>query len=453
MSTLDFKELQELINRGEIDTVIIAAVDMQGKLFGKRVPAHYFLEIAQEGVHTCTINLIWDVSLNFASNYKFSNWNTGLHDMKAVPDLSTLRRCPWSDKTVLVLSDLYNEDNSPVEVAPRNMLKKQLEKARQMGFKVFAASEIEFYLFKETSDSVREKSFANLKPLFDYPIDYSLYRLTVDDWFLGQVVRNLEAAGVPVEALKGEWGMGQIELNLRYCEALEMADRTAVYKNGIKEMAALNNLMATFMAKPHSNDSGSSCHTHISLWDLDGKENLFWNADNEYQLSDTGRYFLGGMMSHAPEFMIFYAHYINSYKRLANTAGAPNTLTWGFDNRTVGFRCAGHGKGRRIENRIPGADANLYLVLTACLASGLYGIENKIDVPAPILGDAYTMPGIVRLPSNLTEAASLLENSKIAGKLIGESAIEHYLIATKNEIADYFSEVTDWERRKYFEFI
>ncbi len=453
MAHLEFRTLQDLVATGDIDTIVIAGVDMQGRLFGKRVPARYFLKGAKDGIHTCAINFIWDVSLNFADNYEFCNWGTGLHDIRLVPDLSTLRLYPWNEKTAFVLCDIYNKNGTEVDIAPRNMLKKQVEKAKSMGFMAFAASECEFYLFRETSDSVREKNFMNLKPLFGYPIDYSLYRLTVDDWILSQLTRNLEAVGVPVESLKGEWGNGQIELNIEYAEALEMGDRSAIYKNSIKEIAALNNLMATFMAKQDQNDSGSSGHTHISLWDADGKNNVFYDPESEYGLSQTGRYFLGGMMALAPEMMLFYAHYINSYKRLANTAGAPTTLTWGIDNRSTTFRYDGKGKSSRIENRIPGADANHYLVLTAILASGMYGIENKIDIAAPTMANAYTAPDVKRLPKNLVEAVDLLDKSEIVRELLGDKVVEHYLTAARNEIDDYFTTVTEWDRRKYFEFI
>ncbi|MFM1655244.1 glutamine synthetase family protein [Brevibacillus sp. B_LB10_24] len=452
MGKLELEQLEQLVKSGDIQTVTVAGVDMQGKLFGKKVPAGHFLEDAKDGIHTCAINFIWDVSLKFAENYSFCNFETGLHDMKVVPDLSTLRTYPWIDKTALVLGDIYNKDGSEVSIAPRNMLKKQLAKANRMGYTAYAASEMEFYIFKETSESAREKNFANLKPLFSYPIDYSIYRLNVDDWFLSQLSRYLEEAGVPLEAIKGEWGNGQVELNVKYAEALEMADRTAIYKNGIKEIAALNDLMVTFMAKHDTNDSGSSGHTHISLWDESGA-NVFYDPDQKYGLSETGRHFLGGMMALAPEFMLFYAPYINSYKRLANTGGAPNTLTWGEDNRTVSFRVDGKGKACRIENRIPGADVNHYLVLAACLASGLYGIENRIEIGEPTRGDASNTPGVQRLPGNLAEAIALLEKSEIARTLLGEEVVEHYLTAARNELNDYFFEVTDWERKKYFEFI
>ncbi|MED4911036.1 glutamine synthetase family protein [Brevibacillus centrosporus] len=452
MGKLDLSALKDQYQNGTIDMITVAGVDMQGKLFGKKVPVRYFLDDAVHGIHTCAINFIWDVSLKYAENYTFCNFDTGLHDIKVIPDISTLRTYPWIPKNAVVIGDIYNKDGSEVTIAPRNILKKQLAKAGALGYRAYAASEIEFHIFKETIDSAREKNFSNLQPLFSYPVDYSIYRLNVDDWFLGQLARYLEEAGIPVEALKGEWGNGQVELNVQYAEALEMADRTAIYKNGIKEIAALNNLMVTFMAKHDTEASGSSGHTHISLWDLQGN-NVFYDANHPYKLSDTGRYFLGGMMALAPEFMLFYAPYINSYKRLANTGGAPNTQTWGEDNRTTAFRVDGQGKSCRIENRIPGSDANHYLVLAACLASGLYGIEHKIDIEAPTKGDASSAPGVKRLPANLAEAIQKLSNSKIARELLGADVVDHYLTAAQNELNDYFLEVTDWERKKYFEFI
>ncbi|MGE7271900.1 glutamine synthetase family protein [Brevibacillus panacihumi] len=452
MGKIDLAQLAELVASGEIETVTIAGVDMQGKLFGKKVPARYFLDDAKDGIHTCAINFIWDASLKYAENYEFCNLDSGLHDMLVVPDLTTLRRYPWIERTALVLGDLYNKDGSEVSIAPRNILKRQLNKASAKGYIVNAASEMEFYLYQETSDSIREKNFIDLKPLFSYPVDYSIFRLNVDDWFLSQLSRHLEGAGVPLEAIKGEYGKGQVELNVRYAEALEMADRTAVYKNGIKEIAVMNKLMATFMAKPDTDEPGSSGHTHISLWDPNGN-NLFYDPAGTYGLSETGRFFLGGMLALSPAMMLFYAPYINSYKRLANGGGAPNTLTWGEDNRFTSFRTDGKGKSCRIENRIPGADVNHYLVLAAMLASGLYGIENRIDIAAPTRGEPSSNPDVERLPSNLVEAITQLDRSEIVRQLLGNEVVEHYMTAARNELNDYFAEVTDWERKKYFEFI
>lgn len=322
-----------------------------------------------------------------------------------------------------------------------------------MGFSAQAASELEFHLYKETPESIQEKNFHDPKPLFPYPVDYSIYRLNVDDWFLKQLTRNLELANIPVDSLKGEWGLGQVELNIQHSEILEMADRTAVYKSGIKEMAILNDIMATFMAKVSTTSAGSGGHTHISLWDLEGRTNLFWDPDGEHQLSKIGRHFLGGMLALSKDFMLFYAPYINSYKRLADTsAGAPDTVSWGIDNRAASFRTVGRKNACRIENRISGADINYFLVLSACLASGLYGIENEIEPPAPVKGDLSGL-NLPKLPTNLLDAIEAFDKSPIVRSILGDEVVEHYLTAARLEVKQYFTEVTDWERRKYFEFI
>ncbi|MBK5458351.1 glutamine synthetase [Peribacillus sp. TH16] len=450
---IDLNRLQDMVVNGHIETVIIAAADMQGKLFGKRVTADYFLESAQKGIHACAVNLVWDVSLDFQDNYEFCSLDNGLHDMVIKPDMSTLRLYPWCEKTVLVLGDLQNKDQTEISVAPRTILKRQIQRAKDFGYKVNAASELEFYLFKETEDTLREKNYHQLSPLFPYPVDYSINRLTRDDRFLSKITRHLTMAGIPVESIKGEWGKGQYEINLKYSDALRMADHTAVYKNAVKELAAMDGLTATFMAKPVTDDSGSSGHTHISLWDLQSGKNLFYDPLQEHGISNTGRYFLGGVMELASEFMLFYAPYINSYKRLIAGMGAPNTLTWGVDNRTTSFRSDGKEKSMRLENRVPGADANFYLVIAACIASGLYGIENKIEPPACTTTNAYNLSNIGSLPLNLMEAVERLDHSERVRALLGNDVVDHYLTAAKMEIQGYLSEVTDWERRKYFEFI
>lgn len=452
MGKMKLENLIELVDNGQIETVIIAGVDMQGRLFGKRVPAKQFLDFADSGIHTCALNYSWDISLEFV-DIDFCNWNTGMHDIRIEPDLSTLRLYPWSPKTALVLTYSYNKDGSEVTISPRNLLRKQIEKLNDMGMKAFAASEYEFYVYKESSESAKEKDYKNLVPLSSYPIDYSLYRLTLDDWFLSKITSYLEEAGIEIESLKGEWGNGQIELNVKYSEILEMADRSAIYKTGVKEIAALNDLMVTFMAKPSSDTNGSSGHTHISLWDKEGKENLFYDSSKEYKLTETGRYFLGGMIALAPEMMLFYAPYINSYKRLTSTEGAPNTQSWGLDNRSTSFRLDGDGKSCRIENRIPGADVNHYLVFSAMLASGMHGIKNKIDIPEHVTGNASIQENLNRLPKNLMEAVEKFENSDVAKEFFGEDVVKHYLTMAKYEITEFLNYVTDWEKKKYFEFI
>jgi glutamine synthetase len=448
----DWESFLVAVEKGEVDTVILAGVDMQGRLYGKKVPVGHFIESLKDGIHTCALNFAWDISLTLGE-FDYCNVNTGFHDIKTTPDLNTLRLYPWVEKTALVMCDAYDDEGNPVEVAPRTILKKQIGKAQKMGYSVQAASELEFHLYKETPESIREKNFHEPKPLFPYPVDYSIYRLNVDDWFLKQLTRNLDLANVPVDSLKGEWGLGQVELNIKHSEILEMADRTAIYKGGIKEMAILNNIMATFMAKVSSNSAGSGGHTHISLWDLNGDKNLFWDQDGEFQLSKIGRHFLGGMLALSRDFMLFYAPYINSYKRLADTtAGAPDTVSWGIDNRAASSRTVGRKNASRIENRISGADINYHLVLSACLAAGLYGIENEIEPPAPVKGDLSSLD-LPKLPSNLLEAIEAFDKSLVVRSILGDEVVEHYLTAARLEVKQYFTEVTDWERRKYFEFI
>lgn len=357
MNYIKFNKLVELVEGGEITTIIIGAADMQGKLFGKKLPAKKFLEGKKDGIQICAVNLAWDISLNYKGNYDFCNFDTGLHDMNLIPDLSTIRPYPWLEKTAFVMADIQDIDGKDISIAPRNILKKQLQIANDMGFKVQAASELEFFIYKETPESIRSKNFMNLAPLFPYPIDNNLYRMNVDDWFIRKLVENLDVAGVDTESYKGEWGNGQIEINLQYNEGLEMADQTVVYKAGIKEMAIQDQLMATFMAKPVTEDSGSSGHVHMSLCNLSDQVNIFYDPDNDYNLSETGRYFLGGVRELAPEMMLLYAPYVNSYKRFVVNGGAPTTFTWGVDNRTTAFRLAGANESMRIENRIPGADA------------------------------------------------------------------------------------------------
>ncbi len=451
MGKIDQATLKKMIKENEITTIIIAAADMQGRLFGKRCSAKYFLEEALKGVHTCTVNLIWDIEQNLGENYIFSNWDTGFQDIKAIPDLSTMRIYPWFEKTAIVLADLYLEEGGEVTLGPRNMLRRQIDKAKALGFEAKMASELEFYMLNETADSAREKGYANLTALSHNSADYSIYRSSCDEWILGKMRHLLDDAGLEVECTKAEWGHGQVELNLMYTETMEMADRTVIMKNGIKEIAFLNNIMVTFMAKYETEVTGSSFHLHASLWNEKG-ENVLADTSDAYGLSEVGKNFLGGMMQLAPELMCFYAPYVNSYKRLADTAGAPNTLSWGFDNRTLSFRVVGSGPSKRVENRIPGADGNPYLVLAATLASGLYGIEKKIALPGPpVLKNASAMPGITKLPRNLMEAVTLFENSKTVRELFGDDVVDHYTIATRNEIDDFFKHVTDWEKRRYLE--
>lgn len=449
---IDQKTLKKMIEDGQIETIIMAGVDLQGRLYGKRLVANTYLKHFQDGVNTCSCNYGWDMDLILIPGMDFTGWHTGYHDMKALPDYSTTRIYPWFEKTAIILCDTTDEQNNLIDIAPRTILRRQVEKAQKMGFNPMMASELEFFLYKETIDSARSKDYRNLEPLFRYYGDYSVFRTSMDEWILGKIRRYLEEMGLDVESVKGEWGLGQVEMGIVYQEALEMADRHVLFKQGVKEISALNGLAATFMAKPSTTDSGSGLHIHTSLWDKNTKKPLFWDPKKEHGMSDTMRHYLGGMMQLAKDFQVFYAPLINSYKRYRPQSFAPYNISWGGDNRTVTFRVCGHGGSCRIENRTPGADANAYLSLAAVLASGLYGIEKKLEpVGDFITGDAYEAKDAPLFAMSLPEALRNFDNSEIAREILGDEVVDHYVKLFEWECKQYFIEVTDWEKRRYFD--
>jgi len=446
------ERLRKWVAEGAVDTVIVAGVDLQGRLYGKRCAAVPFLRDMAGGIHTCDCNFGWDIERMLIPGLAFTGWHTGYGDMVAVPDWTTLRRYPWFEKTALVVCDTCRADGSLVPLAPRSILRKQLDRARAAGFDVKAASELEFFLFRETIESSRAKDYDNLEPLARYITDYSIFRSSVDEWFIGDLRRNLTEAGIEIECSKAEWGHGQHEVNLVYVDALEMADRHVIFKNGVREMAVMKGIQATFMAKWHTDHSSNGCHVHISLW-KDG-EAAFHDPNGARGLSATARHFLGGMMALARDLQLFYAPTINSYKRYGDLTFAPTTVTWGGDNRTVGFRVCGHGSSTRIENRIPGADVNAHLAYAAMLASGLHGIENQIEPLGPFVeANAYTLEDAPKIHRNLTDAAAAFETSALVRKLLGDDVVDHYAGIARWEINEFQRSVTDWERRRYFELI
>ena len=449
---IDLKELKKRAAEGAIETVIVCGIDMQGRLYGKRVTASFFLESVDGSTNTCACNFGWDMDLILIPGLEFTGWHTGYQDMKAAPDFSTLRIYPWFDKTAIVICDSTYEDGSLVEIAPRTMLRRQHEAAEKMGFTPFMASELEFFLFKDSIDSAREKDYRDVEPFSKYYSDYSVFRGSMDEWLIGAMRNNLNELGLEVESSKAEWGRGQVELAIKYSTALEAGDRHMLLKQGIKEIAALNGVMATFMAKHKTDDSGSGMHIHVSLWDKAAKKNMFWNPKKEHNMSDTMRHFLGGMMRLAPDMQYFYAPLINSYKRYVPESFAPWNVGWGGDNRTVTFRYCGHGNGFRIENRVPGSDACGPLALAACLGSGLYGVKHKLEPVGPfITGDSYKEKSLPPLARTLSEAARNLNASKPAREIFGDGVIDHYVKIAQWEVDRFNEYVTDWERRRYFE--
>jgi glutamine synthetase len=447
---LSLDDLRKEAADGGIDTVVTAFTDMQGRLFGKRIQVEYFLdEVVEHGVEGCNYLLALDMEMDPVPGYEMANWEGGYGDFGIVPDMATLRRVPWLDRTALVLCDVANHDGSPVVASPRQVLIEQYERAHAMGYIPMFASELEFYLYKESYAEAHEKDYRGLTPTIPYILDYHILATTMDEQYLGPVRRGMHAAGIPIEFSKGEAWYGQHEVNTRYADAVTSADRHTIYKNGVKEIAFLNGISATFMAKPSEKDIGSSCHIHSSLVDVPGGKSVF--VDGKGKETDAFRHYLGGLRAHVRELALFVAPAINSYKRYATESWAPTSISWGRDNRTCGFRIVGHGASRRVECRIPGADVNPYLGYAALLAAGLDGIEHGTDPGPELKGNAYAEAEAEPFPSTLREAVDLWEQSHFARRVFGEDVWKHYLNYGKTEQRLFDEVVTDYERRRMFE--
>ncbi|MBA2615086.1 MAG: glutamine synthetase [Actinobacteria bacterium] len=441
---LSLGELKSATKDGTIDTVVVAFTDMQGRLMGKRLHAQFFVDegIGERGVEACNYLLALDMEMDTVPGYSLASWEQGYGDFGLAPDLATLRRIPWLEGSAVVLCDVVWHDGSPVSPSPRQVLNGQVERARELGYEPMFGSELEFYLFKETYAEAHAKGYDDLTPSVPYILDYHILATTYDEPFIRQIRNGMQAAGIPVENSKGEAWPGQHEINFRYADAVTMADNHTLYKNGAKEIAHLNGCSLTFMAKPHHEWIGNSCHIHSSLW-RDG-ENAFAGE------SDVFKQFLAGQIACLKELAIFLAPSVNSYKRFAAGSWAPTTLAWGHDNRTCGFRIVGHGGSVRAETRIPGGDVNPYLAFAALLAAGLFGIENELELAPPLEGNAYESDA-ERFPGSLREAVEALEQGTMARAALGEDVVDHYLTYARTEQRLFDSVVTGYERERMFE--
>jgi glutamine synthetase len=442
MLTID--ELRAGVGDGAIDTVVVAFTDMQGRLLGKRVHAEYFLEegIADHGVEGCNYLLALDMEMDPIPGYAIANWEQGYGDFVVRPDPATLRRIPWLEGTALVLGDVLWHDGSPVRPSPRQVLQTQVERARAAGYEPMFGSELEFYLLRETYAEAHAKHYRDLTPSVPYILDYHVLATTYDEPLLRQIRNGMHAAGIRVESSKGEAWPGQQEVNFKYADALTMADNHSVYKNGAKEIAFLNGCSITFMAKPDHSWIGNSCHIHASLW-RDGS-NAF---AGDQSLFDR---FLAGWIECGRELALFLAPNINSYKRYAAGSWAPTTLAWGHDNRTCGFRVVGHGPAMRVETRIPGGDANPYLAFAALIAAGLHGVENELELPPALEGNAYESDA-ERFPSTLRDAIETLERGTVARAAFGDDVVDHYLNYARTEQRLFDEVVPCYERERLYE--
>ncbi len=436
--------LDELRNDESLDTVIMAFTDMQGRLLGKRLHRDFFLEQVKHGHGTegCNYLLALDMEMDPVPGYELASWERGYGDFELAPDLATLRRIPWLEATALVLCDVAWGDGSPVRPSPRQVLRAQVERARSHGFEVMVGSELEFYLLRETYEEAHAKNYRDLTPSVPYILDYHILATSYDEPLLRKIRNGMQGAGIRVETSKGEAWPGQQEINFRYADALTMADNHVVYKNGAKEIAFQNGCSITFMAKPDHTWIGSSCHIHSSLWR--GEESAFAGE------SEVFRQYLAGQIACGRELALFFAPTINSYKRFAAGSWAPTTLAWGRDNRTCGFRIVGSGTAMRVESRVPGGDVNPYLAFAAKIAAGLHGIENALELPPALEGNAYESSAD-RFPSSLREAIASLDHGSMAREALGDDVVEHYLNYARTEQALFDKVVTSWERERLYE--
>jgi glutamine synthetase len=442
-------QLNELIDAGTIDTVIVAFTDMQGRLIGKRASARLFKEeISSHGAECCNYLLAVDVEMNTVDGYRISSWEKGYGDMAMIPDLSTLRLVPWIPGTALVMADLTWLDERPVDPAPRQILKTQIARLADQGMIACVGTELEFIVFDNSYRDAWSRGYTGLTPASDYNIDYALLASTRMEPLLRDIRVSMEGAGLYCEGVKGECNLGQQEIAFRYDDALTTCDNHSIYKNGAKEIADKHGKALTFMAKFNEKE-GNSCHIHISFRGTDGAAVL---ADDTEPLgmSKMFRHFLAGQLKTMRELTLFFAPNINSYKRYVEGSFAPTAVAWGLDNRTCSLRVVGHGLGMRVENRVPGGDVNQYLATAALIAGGLYGIEHELELEPMFEGNAYGSDA-PRVPTTLREAAELFGQSEIAREAFGADVVEHYLNNARIEVRAYDAAVTDWERVRGFE--
>ena len=445
---LTMDALRERIDAGEVDTVVLAFTDMQGRLQGKRLHGRYFLDhVVGPGTEGCNYLLGVDVDMNTVGGYAMTSWDQGYGDMEFVMDEQTIRLLPWLPATAMIQCDLEWPDHRPVAASPRAILKAQLDRLAERGLVAMAGTELELVIYEDTYEEAFDKGYRDLVPANQYNVDYSILGTTRVEPLLRDIRNHMYAAGLDVEGAKGECNFGQHEVGFLYSDALTAADNHAVYKNAAKEIAAQHGKSVTFMAKPNQRE-GSSCHIHLSLRGADG-DLVFWDADADRRtpLYDS---FIAGVLATAADFTLFFAPNINSYKRFADGSFAPTTVGWGLDNRTCAVRLVGRGAGARMENRIPGADTNPYLALAAMIAGGLHGIDNELDLEPELTGNAYASDR-PRVPSTMAAAREAFHSSAVARATLGDDVVDHYTNMADVELAAFNAAVTDWELVRGFE--
>jgi glutamine synthetase len=445
---LSLEDLRADVSSGAIDTVVLAIVDVQGRLAGKRFDAPFFLnEVVPHGTEGCNYLLAVDVEMNTVAGYTISSWERGYGDLLMTPDLATLRRLPWQPATALLLADAQWLDGAPVVQSPRRVLQVQLDRLAARGWQAMVGTELEFILFDESYEAAWSRRYVDLTPSNQYNIDYSILGTSRVEPLLRAIRLGMRGAGLQVESAKGECNPGQHEIAFKYTDALTTCDNHVIYKNGAKEIAAQHGSALTFMAK-YNEREGNSCHIHLSLRTPEGHP--VFAGDRPHGVSTDFEHFLAGQLAGLRELSCFFAPNINSYKRYQPDTFAPTAVMWGLDNRTCALRVVGHGSSLRLENRVPGGDVNPYLAVAAMIAAGLHGIDHELPLPAPFGGNAYASDA-ARVPSSLRAAATLLESSTLARAALGDDVVDHYVNAAQVEILAFDAAVTDWERFRSFE--
>jgi glutamine synthetase len=449
---LTLEALKEKVASGQIDTVITAFADMQGRFMGKRFHAEFFLESAWEETHCCNYLLATDMEMFTVDGYTSTSWSAGYGDYVMRPDMTTLRLLPWLEGTAMVLCDLYDHHtHAEVPHSPRAILKQQISRLQAMGLKSMVATELEFFVFRESFEELRDKSYRDMTTISSYNEDYHIFQTTKEEGLMRQIRNGLQGAGVRVENTKGEADPGQAEVNVCYSHALEMADNHCLVKNAVKEIAFLNDRAVTFLAKWSHDAAGSSSHIHQSLVSTSG-DAVFQDAEGEYGMSATMRHYMAGLLKHASDNTYFLAPYINSYKRFVAGTFAPTKAIWSLDNRTAGYRVVGDGtRNVRVECRVGGSDLNPYLAIAAQIAAGIAGIEGKLELEKEFKGDAYQARKAREIPNNLSDATLALKKSTMLRDAMGSDVIDHYVRAAEWEQEDFASKVTEYEVNRGFE--
>lgn len=443
--------LEKQIREGRIDTILTVFPDVGGRLLGKRLSARYFLEQGPESsTHGCNYLLTVNIEMDPLEGFKLASWEQGYGDFAMKPDLSTLRLLPWQPGSAMVICDLEREDGRPVAEAPRSVLRRQVDRLAKQGLVCNVASELEFFLFNTTYHDAFATGYGKLAPSSDYRIDYHTMQTARDEPIMRALRQQMDGAGITVESSKGEWGRGQHEVNFVYGQPIVIADGHCVFKQGAKEIAEQHGKAITFMPKVFVNEPGNSCHIHASIADAAGGSSRFWDAGAKGG-SRYFRQFLGGLMRYSREMCLYFAPTVNAYKRYQAGSWAPTKMAWAYDNRTTGFRVVGHGPALRIENRMPGGDANPYLAFAATIAAGLAGVEQNLDCGEAYRGNAYTDAQLPALPETLKDAADLLEASATARAAFGDDVVDFYVHTAREEVRAFEGAVTDWERVRYFE--